>query len=816
MNVRKTIAGIGIAGALTLGASVVVPEAQLAIERANTPEHLKLKVPTEEIFVSRVVRRDFVDESTGEIDVSKRQEYVSYRYKTDKEVPPFENEVVEMRTGRTYTQFLGQDKGSKDELKFAQTSTLGQSMIQDADTGKWFEIGYSTTTPHIFERDAKNTKLLSGVLYDVAYAASTTFNFGGTFDNWNNAEDSGCANATDWTNISNAGADDAAYAVWGNSGSQTNCGVATNFGFSVPSGAPLTGFEMQYEGFENSSGNCSTGGILLITASSTSGTSFSDSYGGWTTSPEVRTSGGDGVTNGNDSLTGSDANADNFGYTFAMTKASFCDFSLDYLQLKVYYSLIGVSTDFATNVKKTSATINGELTFADEASDIGFEYGLLGGFTATTTVETATSSIGTFSDSLTSLSSFSEYQYRAYASSTVSDTFQYGATYFFFTADISTSSPVTAAHAAVSDWDTSVLADGTLSTTTTSGDDIILEIQELSTPSIRSDNSGTGTTDAGGVCTVTAPATISTGDWLFLVIAKDDDFSFSTFSGWTSLDNEVGNSGNDISLGFFKKEVTDGAAEQSTTYDFDSNDASEECSWYIAAVQDTNGDSEDSELDYRVNDSTPQADGFTTNRKHLTFAFWYVDTDTAVTPPTSPWTTEVDDLGASNSMVVSSRTGVASEFTSVELTGVGSTDETFTAQFAFYSDQQYEEGYWISPSWDVGTITDVDTSWVDVSSTTPSDTSLEIAVALNTSSTTAPAIGDFSTTTNQSAMSGVTGDLSGKYLWTLVWFNPSSDNADTPTFSAITWGITQSEGGGETPTGDRKRGIIISLREEDF
>lgn len=113
-------------------------------------------------------------------------------------------------------------------------------------------------------------------------------------------------------------------------------------------------------------------------------------------------------------------------------------------QYSVYYTytdLLVAPTVAAMDVSdifQDSVTLNGAITATgSQAFDLGFRYGTVNLNTATVTVATASSSVGVFSTTLSSLTPATAYQYQAWASSTYSGTtyFTYGATRNFVTAD---------------------------------------------------------------------------------------------------------------------------------------------------------------------------------------------------------------------------------------------------------------------------------------------------------------------------------------------------------------------------------------------
>ena len=95
---------------------------------------------------------------------------------------------------------------------------------------------------------------------------------------------------------------------------------------------------------------------------------------------------------------------------------------------------VAVSTDSATDVTDTSATLNGTLTDLGGASsaDVSFEYRQVGASTWNATTAQTVSSTGSFSDSVSGLSSGTEYEFRAVADASDGDS-DTGATVTFTT-----------------------------------------------------------------------------------------------------------------------------------------------------------------------------------------------------------------------------------------------------------------------------------------------------------------------------------------------------------------------------------------------
>ena len=96
-----------------------------------------------------------------------------------------------------------------------------------------------------------------------------------------------------------------------------------------------------------------------------------------------------------------------------------------------------------------------------------------------------------------------------------------------------------------------------------------------------------------------------------------------------------------------------------------------------------------------------------------------------------------------------------------------------------------------------GSISNVNGSVINFSSTTPSDTTVTVKTALNSSAVTPPADGDFDTVSDGGAIQAggaggnISGNLSGMYLWVRVELGASTDGQSTPTLSQLTMGIDE-------------------------
>lgn len=198
--------------------------------------------------------------------------------------------------------------------------------------------------------------------------STTGYKFAGTIV----SETISGGNSTDWSNPSNAGADDTSYATWGVTTASSDVGPYlkfTNFGFTssdIPSGATIDGIEVEYGRFEGSgTDNITTsrcrivkGGTIHTANVSTMNTTE------WATSIEVITEGGAtnlwGLTWVDTDIAGSST----FGVAISPNGAGTTpDASFDYAKLRVYYTeSSGVSGTAAVTTEAVSTTASGKVS----------------------------------------------------------------------------------------------------------------------------------------------------------------------------------------------------------------------------------------------------------------------------------------------------------------------------------------------------------------------------------------------------------------------------------------------------------------------
>ena len=209
--------------------------------------------------------------------------------------------------------------------------------------------------------------------------AVTSYKFAGTIV----SETISGGNSTDWTNPSNAGADDTSYAVWDVSTASNDQGPylkCTNFGFTssdIPSGATIDGIEVEYGRFEGGgtdnivTSHCRAvkGGTIHTANVSTMNTA---EWG--TTSPEVITEGGASNLWG---LTWLDTDITSSGFGIAIapngpgtTPAA----KIDYVKVRVYYTAssgvsgtVSVTEEADSGVASGKVSVNGTSAVTEEA-----------------------------------------------------------------------------------------------------------------------------------------------------------------------------------------------------------------------------------------------------------------------------------------------------------------------------------------------------------------------------------------------------------------------------------------------------------------
>lgn len=149
-----------------------------------------------------------------------------------------------------------------------------------------------------------------------------------------------------WTNPGNAASSNNSYATATiASGGTSSRLLATNFGFSIPTGATITGVKLEIEAKASlgsslwSDGTIGWNGHQIIKGGTRVGNGGGTTNKGWGTSDSYQ-SGGDSTFLWNTTLTPADVNASNFGISCPLANigGSSITASVDHIRLTVYYT----------------------------------------------------------------------------------------------------------------------------------------------------------------------------------------------------------------------------------------------------------------------------------------------------------------------------------------------------------------------------------------------------------------------------------------------------------------------------------------------
>lgn len=140
-----------------------------------------------------------------------------------------------------------------------------------------------------------------------------------------------------WSNVSNAGASDNAYATASLSPTtQSHYLKATNFGFSIPAGAAISGIVVEVERKESGAGVAQDNRVRIVKGG-TIGTTDKASASEWPTSDAYATYGSD-IDLWGETWTVDDINASNFGVAVsALGLTNSGTASIDHIRITVYY-----------------------------------------------------------------------------------------------------------------------------------------------------------------------------------------------------------------------------------------------------------------------------------------------------------------------------------------------------------------------------------------------------------------------------------------------------------------------------------------------
>ena len=476
-------------------------------------------------------------------------------------------------------------------------------------------------------------------------------------------------------------------------------------------------------------------------------------------------------------------------------------------QFSIYanYSLYSsnATTEGAIAAASSTATLSGNLQLASSTTDVGFDYGI-GNFGSSITSVSGTTTIGLFSSEVTGLTEFGDYQFRAWASS--SDGILYGDTYYFYTADVSTSTPVVTADNHL--WDNSDWSNGTNASTTIDGDGFLTLSPKSGADLSWSLVGATTTAIAGdGVDTlIDLPGTVQAGDLVIVVGASDLDISPQVTgvdtAGYTTIYSVI-TSAPDATISYKILDDSETQVTLSTSGYFSGTGRDA-----VYALQVWRGvdiiNPIETALEFNLGTTSmpnPQllAAG---DAGRLMFAFGMLDDDDVAASVTAPATPAYTNLSAQDTvfgdagatvMMASRQSGAATNPTAFGGTG---DDRWHSAHVAFNlgTEVSYEFGEWTAPALNVGAISAAGTSKIGWVQNTPGTSTVAVKTAINSSAVTPPSDGSFTAVSNQGTIAGFTlgEDLTGKYLWVQIEMTP--DGTNIPTVEDIYYAINR---GGE-------------------
>jgi len=468
-----------------------------------------------------------------------------------------------------------------------------------------------------------------------------------------------------------------------------------------------------------------------------------------------------------------------------------------------------VTTTEVSNVDQTSARFNGTIDDMGKFAEIDlcFMYGIEA-FTATSSCDTLSGTGAGFVD-LTGLTTFSVYQYRAFAST--SDGIWYDDTTIeFFTADVSTTTDTTI------DWNT-----GTLATTTAEDGSLKLDLigggggTLTFLGSTEQDQSTSGTTwtrthscqngTSRAVIIAINVSQVSTDNIVTAVsydgvsATKIEDTPCSACSSdphvslWFLNEDDLS-----CTAGTYNLVATLSASEQGETLMY----------WFDGASQDV---------------PTNYLNIWSINNDVATYENTITDTtDGSIILDQfySEYTGDNATVGAGQTEIRADE-GVPNEgsaYSSREASSGGDVTMTWNntsnsggwekvhmvVEVEVGGEATTTSGYRISDPLDVGIIESVDASIIEWATTTAASSTAEFYALINSSTSTPPA-GVWDLVSNGGSIPDATGDLSGKYLWTKIDLT-SIDGIEQPTVEWLRYGI--NDGGATSSPATSTRRII--------
>lgn len=209
---------------------------------------------------------------------------------------------------------------------------------------------------------------------------------------------------------------------------------------------------------------------------------------------------------------------------------------------------------------------------------------------------------------------------------------------------------------------------------------------------IRSETTGgVVTSGTDGTFAITKPSNVQDGDYLVVIIGKQDEPNVAPPAGWTIGSQGGSATGNDRWGGIYYRKIT-GSSGEPSSYTFDSEGTNEPIGWWIGSLSGIDSDTPQ-DVSFTgagnwaalANDTSPNAPAVTVvTNGAMAFACWAVNTSSG-TMPGGDWNTRASNVGQNRCFYAANQT-FASSGTSTgapEITLFSTGMETMVGMFVF-------------------------------------------------------------------------------------------------------------------------------------
>jgi len=311
---KQTLLFIGIGAVIVLAAGT----------EPDIPVNLQLKADRADILesYSRIHYKTEIKEYKKEMKKGKEidvpvyenipdYEYIEYAYKGNKKNEKVDDkEILEERTNVIVTR----DEGIDENGNKKKSQESGHAFYKEND--EWFEVGFATTTPEVFNKKTAFEIIKSVLALDTGWK-SPAANTAGARTN---------------TPANGYASDDAYADMWSDTGGTSYIEYQT-FGFGVTAGATINGIELSAEGKWHADGSGST----LVYVYSSSAASYSTLVTVDWTAIEATVVKGNSTDLWGKTWVAGDFSDANFKAKIYNSDSDYNTY-LDHIQVKVYYT----------------------------------------------------------------------------------------------------------------------------------------------------------------------------------------------------------------------------------------------------------------------------------------------------------------------------------------------------------------------------------------------------------------------------------------------------------------------------------------------